>query len=245
MDMTHPEFTSVPGVDHGLAGEPYLLPQDVFSALRQRKAAPIELNNGVVGGAGNGSCSVAIPDLLVSGSRLQADCGAVAVYAFDGQPDQLAFWNNLPVLEGVRCVAFVAQEGNQWNLAPGTVAVWFFSGGGKGPAQIINADNPVRIMTDAANSARFSFSNNELTMTTLDSSGALIETQSVAFLPPLPEQFLSQVPQDSYSYDADGLHLALASGQTLDIAADKIADSLKNGAAGTYLALGEAIVNPT
>jgi hypothetical protein len=53
------------------------------------------------------------------------------------------------------------------------------------------------------------------------------------------------LPPDSYTYDANGLHLKLADGQTLDITPDKIDGSLKSGATGTFLALGEAIVNPT
>jgi len=179
----------LPGVDQGLAGELYTLPQDVFALLRERGAAPIELTGGVVGGAAASLCSVAIPEQLTTGSRLEADGEGPAVYAFDGQKDQLALWQGIPVPEGVKCVAFVAQDGNQWGLEPGTVGVWFFSGeGGKGPVQVINADNPLRIMISADNSGQFSFSDNSLTMTTLDSGGAVIEEQKVAFLPSLPSE---------------------------------------------------------
>ena len=190
------EGERLPGVDQGLTGELFTLPQDVFGMLREKGGAAIELTNGVVGGAGNGLCSVAIAEQLTTGSQLQADGEGPAVYAFDGRKDQLAFWQNLPVPEGVSCVAFVAQDGNKWGLESGTVAVWFFTSGGKAGSTVINADNPLRIMISADNSGQLSFANNTLTMTTLDASGQIIEEQKVSFLPPLPSEFLSQIPAD-------------------------------------------------
>jgi len=223
------EGERLPGVDQGLSGELFTLPQDVFGLLREKGAAAIELDTGVVGGASNGLCSVAIAEQLTTGSRLQADGEGPAVYAFDGQKDQLAFWQNLPVPEGVSCVAFVAQDGNTWGLESGTVGVWFFTGGGKAGSTVINADNPLRVMISADNSASLSFSNNSLTMTTLNSGGQIIEEQKIAFLPPLPADFLSQVPKDSYTYDAKGLHITVAEGRVIDILQNEIADKLVIG----------------
>ena len=182
-----------------------------------------------MGGVSNGLCSVAIAEQLTTGSQLQADGEGPAVYAFDGQKDQLAFWQNLPVPEGVKCAAFVAQDGNAWGLEPGTVGVWFFTGGGKAGSTVINADNPLRVMISADNSAKFAFTNSQLTMTTLSASGQIIEEQKIAFLPPLPADFLSQVPKDSYTYDANGLHITVAEGRVIDIPQNEIADKLVIG----------------
>jgi len=231
----------IPGVDKGLSGEPVTLPQDVFGLLREKGGAPIMLDNDVVGSKSSTACSVAIPEQLVSGSRVQADGAGPAVYAFDGQPDQLAFWKDLAVPEGVSCVAFVAQDGNKWGLESGTVAVWFFTGGGKAGANVINADNPLRVMISADNSARLSFANNTLTMTTLDSSGAVLESQKVIFLPSLS----ISLPEGTYTYDAAGVHITVAPGQVVDIPQAEIADRLKSGEGGQPLVLGGLIANPT
>jgi hypothetical protein len=59
-------------------------------------------------------------------------------------------------------------------------------------------------------------------------------------LPPLPEEFLSQIPKDSYTYDANGLHLTVAERQVVDIPSDKITDRIKNGQASPLQIYTEA-----
>ncbi|MFH1905906.1 MAG: hypothetical protein ABIL11_00755, partial [Chloroflexota bacterium] len=98
--------------------------------------------------------------------------------------------------EGVKVTAFVAQDGNPWGFKAGTVVVWFWEGGGKGPTQILNLTNPVRIIADSPNSIQISSLDNGLIVTTTDASGTVIDEQRVAFLPPLPGEFLSQIPAD-------------------------------------------------
>ncbi len=46
-------------------------------------------------------------------------------------------------------------------------------------------------------------------------------------LPPLPSEFLSQIPKDSYTYDANGLHITVAEGRVVDIPTDKIIGKLQ------------------
>jgi len=226
------EGERLPGVDQGLSGELFTLPQDVFGLLREKGAAAIELDTGVAGGVSNGLCSVAIAEQLTTGSQLQADGEGPAVYAFDGQKDQLAFWQNLAVPEGVSCVAFVAQDGNKWGLESGTVAVWFFTGGGKAGSNVINADNPLRIMISADNSAKFAFTNNQLTMTTLSASGQIIEEQKVSFLPPLPSelQAWSEAHPDFQwqgVVDNSGFHVDLGAGRLINVPLEQMSDRVK------------------
>jgi len=54
-------------------------------------------------------------------------------------------------------------------------------------------------------------------------------TESLAVLPPLPQEFVDQIPKDSYQYDASGLHIKVAQGQVVDIPQDQITERLKSG----------------
>ena len=186
-------FDMVPGVDLSAAGEKFSLPQEVFALAREKHLAPIEAEGGIAAACIADSCTVMLTDVLVSGEKLQPASDGKVTYGFDGEAGSEALFrfSNLP--EGVRATAFVAQEGNPWGLLPGTVVVWFWQGGGKGPTQILNLDNPLRIMADKPNSIQISAADNGFLVTTNDANGAVIDEQRVAFLPPVePTPVLSQ-----------------------------------------------------
>jgi len=183
------------GQEEATTGETYSLPEDIFSAARERQLAPIEAD-GVASRCVNNSCTVMLTDVLVSGAKLQPATDGKVPYGFDGEIGSEALFRFDGLPEGVRATAFVAQEGNPWGLLPGTVVVWFWEGGSKGPTQILNLDNPLRIMADKPNSIQITGADNGFIVTTTDAGGAVIDEQRVAFLPPLPEEFLSQIPAD-------------------------------------------------
>jgi len=79
--------------------------------------------------------------------------------------------------------------------------VWFWEGGSKGPTQVLNLDNPLRIMADTPNSISLTAVDNGLRITRTGPDGAVIDEQSVSFLPPLPSEFLSQATILGYSQE--------------------------------------------
>jgi len=185
------------GQEEATTGETYSLPEDIFSAARERQLAPIEAD-GVASRCVNNSCTVMLTDVLVSGAKLQPATDGKVPYGFDGEIGSEALFRFDGLPEGVRATAFVAQEGNPWGLLPGTVVVWFWQGGSKGPTQILNLDNPLRIMADKPNSIQITSADNGFIVTTTDAGGAVIDEQRVAFLPPLPSEFLAKYPNGGY-----------------------------------------------
>ena len=187
------QLDRIPGVDLGLNGELYSLPEDIFSAAREKHLAPIEVEGGIAAACIADNCTVILTDVLVNGEKLQPARDGKVTYGFDGEAGSEALFrfNGLP--EGVRATAFVVQEGNPWGLLPGTVVVWFWQGGGKGPTQILNLDNPLRIMADKPNSIQISAADNGFLVTTTDAGGAVIDEQRVAFLPVLSQEEIEEL----------------------------------------------------
>jgi len=189
------------GQEEATTGETYSLPEDIFSAARERQLAPIEAD-GVASRCVNNSCTVMLTDVLVSGAKLQPATDGKVPYGFDGEIGSEALFRFDGLPEGVRATAFVAQEGNPWGLLPGTVVVWFWEGGSKGPTQILNLDNPLRIMADKPNSIQISAADNGFIVTTTDAGGAVIDEQRVAFLPVLSQEEIEELagllPRDVY-----------------------------------------------
>jgi hypothetical protein len=190
LDFLH--MDRIPGLDPlalsggaGRPGEKLSLPQDVFSAARERHLAPIEAEGSIAAAFDQASCRVMLTDHLVNGAELQEPpTDGKVIYSLDGQAGSEALFRFSGLPEGVRATAFVAQEGNPWGFKAGTVVVWFWEGGGKGPAQILNLDNPLRIMADSPNSIQISSLDNGLIVTTTDAGGTVIDEQRVVFLPP-------------------------------------------------------------
>jgi len=185
------------GQEEATTGETYSLPEDIFSAARERQLAPIEAD-GVASRCVNNSCTVMLTDVLVSGAKLQPATDGKVPYGFDGEIGSEALFRFDGLPEGVRATAFVAQEGNPWGLLPGTVVVWFWEGGSKGPATILNPDNPLQIMADKPNSISLTAIDNGLRITRTGPDGVLIDEQTVSFLPPLPSEFLAKYPNGGY-----------------------------------------------
>jgi len=197
-------FEVVPGVDVGNIGEKYGLPQDVFAAARERHLAPIEAEGGIASACVNNNCTVMLTDVLVTGAKLQPATDGKVSYGFDGQAGSEALFRFDGLPEGVRATAFVSQEGNPWGFKAGTVVVWFWQGGSKGGAQILNQDNPLQIIADSPNSISLMAIDNGLRITRSGPDGTVIDEQRVAFLPPLPGEFLSQIPADKQYEIANG-----------------------------------------
>ncbi|MCG2738848.1 MAG: hypothetical protein L6300_01230 [Syntrophaceae bacterium] len=197
------QLDRIPGLDpltftgqgETVNGEKFSLPQDVFSEARSRHLAPIEAEGGIASGCANNSCTVMLTDVLVSGAQLQQPTDGKVIYGFDGQTGSEALFRFSGLPEGVRATAFVAQDGNPWGFKPGTVVVWFWQGGGKGPTQVLNLDNPLQIIADAPNSISLTAIDNGLRITRIGPDGTVIDEQRVAFLPPLPSE-LSQLLAD-------------------------------------------------
>ncbi|MFH1908280.1 MAG: hypothetical protein ABIL11_13010, partial [Chloroflexota bacterium] len=239
----------IPGLDPlafnggaGSPGEKLSLPQDVFAEARSRHLAPIEAESGVAAACANNSCTVMLTKYLVTGAELQQATDGKVIYGLDSQARSEALFRFSGLPEGVKVTAFVAQDGNPWGFKAGTVVVWFWEGGGKGPTQVLNLDNPLRIMADWPNSIQISSQDNGLIVTTTDANGTLIDEQRVAFLPllpPLPSEFLSQIPKDSWTHDAKGLHITVAEDLAIDIPITEIATRLKITKAGNVQVLDE------
>lgn len=189
LDFLH--MDRIPGLDpltfagqgEATTGEKYSLPQDVFSEARSRHLAPIEAEGSIAAACDQASCTVMLTDVLVTGAQLQPATDGKVIYGFDGQAGSEALFRFSGLPEGVRATAFVSQEGNPWGFKAGTVVVWFWEGGGKGPTQILNQDNPLRIMADSPNQIQISSLDNGLVVTTTDANGTVIDEQRVVFLP--------------------------------------------------------------
>jgi len=191
-------FDVAPGIDVGNIGEKYSLPQEVFALAREKHLAPIEAEGSIASACTTDSCTVMLTNQLVTGAQLQSGTDGKVSYGFDGEAGSEALFrfNGLP--EGVRATAFVAQEGNPWGFKAGTVVVWFWQGGSKGPATILNPDNPLQIIADTPNSISLTAIDNGLRITRTGPDGAVIDEQRVAFLPPLPSEFLAKYPNGGY-----------------------------------------------
>ncbi len=188
-------FEVVPGVDLSAAGEKFSLPQDIFAAAREKHLAPIEAEGGIASACTTDSCTVMLTDVLVSGAKLQPATDGKVIYGFDGQAGSEALFrfNGLP--EGVRATAFVVQEGNPWGFKAGTVVVWFWEGGSKGPTQIINLDKPLQIIADAPNTISLTAMDNGLRITRTGPDGAVIDEQTVNFpVEPTPTPIETLLP---------------------------------------------------
>ncbi len=177
-----------PGTDLGLQPEAaYTLPDEVQAKLREMGAIPI-LANGRAGSVKDGQCRLAMPEQLVSGAQVNTEAAAGGTAPFtlpDGQVDQSGIWQ-LPVADDWQCVAFVAGLGNQLGLEPGTVGVWFFSGGGKGGVEILNPDNPLRVFFKSPNRVDVRLDKDgRLAFNTLGPDGKVIEEQAVVFPAPI------------------------------------------------------------
>lgn len=213
-------FEVVSGVDLSVAtAEKFSLPQEVFAAAREKHLAPIETEGSkFAASCTTDSCTVMLTDVLVTGAELQPATDGKVSYGFDGQAGSEALFrfNGLP--EGVRATAFVCQEGNPWGFKAGTVVVWFWQGGSKGPATILNVDNPLQIMADKPNSISLTAVDNGLRIIRTGPDGAMIDEQQVAFLPPLPSEFLSQFDGTKYSISENQIFWASDTSHKIQIA---------------------------
>ena len=210
-------FDVAPGIDVGNIGEKYSLPQEVFAAARERQLAPIEAEGSIAAACDQANCTVMLTDVLVSGAKLQPATDGKVIYGFDNQAGSEALFRFTNLPEGVRATAFVAQEGNPWGLIPGTVVVWFWEGGSKGPATILNPDNPLQIMADKPNSISLTAIDNGLLITRIGPDGAVIDEQTVSFLPPLPSEFLAQFNGTEFAVAGGGLTYAVPGGETVNV----------------------------
>jgi hypothetical protein len=176
-----------------------------------------------------------LPDHFVSGEILDGSSDGQVTYTLGDKVTSAGLWKfDLP--EGILATAFVAKDGNEWGLASGTVAVWFFTDESKGGGvQILNPDNPLRIIWDADNTGRLDWDGSVLTLTITPQSGDP-DVQTVD-LNPLPSEFLAQFSGSEFSVVggglvytapggeqtivpgefADGFHVTLDSGRVVDI----------------------------
>ncbi|MFZ5923478.1 MAG: hypothetical protein ACOYY3_20730 [Chloroflexota bacterium] len=116
------------GVDLGIPGDPYSLPESVKAQLNAWGYARVVVEQGnISGGISNGTCAVAMPEHLVTGGLIDGPDN-IAQYKFaDGSVDQQGFWKNFPVPEGWQCTAAVAKEGNKHGFIPRTVVIFWFN----------------------------------------------------------------------------------------------------------------------
>jgi len=173
----------VPGVDLGMSGERYGLPETVLAELGQMGGAPVVGLGSIIGAKDSTGCSLILPDHLVTGEKVKQATDGVVEYGFDSQIGTESIWK-IPVAEGVNCVAFVAKDDNKWGLRSGTVAVWFYQDGGKAGSTVLNPETPLRIMYDAANQAQLtSLENSGVSLTVSDQNGIVIDKQEVKLVP--------------------------------------------------------------
>lgn len=173
----------VPGVDLGMSGERYGLPESVLAELGQMGGAAVVGVGSIIGAKDASGCSLILPDHLVTGEKVKQATDGVVEYGFDGQIGTESIWK-IPVGEGVNCVAFVAKDGNKWGLRSGTVAAWFYQDGGKAGSTVLNPDTPLRIMYDAANQAQLtSLEDSGVSLTVSDQNGTVIDNQEVTLAP--------------------------------------------------------------
>ncbi|MBU1259984.1 MAG: hypothetical protein KKB29_03530 [Nanoarchaeota archaeon] len=72
---------------------------------------------------------------------------------------------------------------------------------------------------------------------------SLLPVEPTPTEPPLPEQtlnLLNQLPKDSYTYDATGLHITVVEGQVIDIPQDQMTKRLKAGQASPFQIYNES-----
>jgi len=173
----------VSGVDLGMSGERYGLPESVLVELGQMGGAPVVGLGSIIGAKDSTGCSLILPDHLVTGEKVKQATDGVVEYSFDGKIGTESIWK-IPVGEGVNCVAFVVKDDNKWGLRSGTVAVWFYQDGGKAGSTVLNPETPLRIMYDAANQAQLtSLENSGVSLTVSDQNGTVIDNQEVKLVP--------------------------------------------------------------
>ncbi|MBU2573481.1 MAG: hypothetical protein KKH28_05335, partial [Elusimicrobia bacterium] len=135
------------------------------------------------------SCEAMLYDHLVTGATITESTNGQVIYVLPGQPGTTAFYKFDGLPDGVRPAFFIAGDDNKYGETSGTVMALLYQGGGKGPAQVLNIENPLKPLVDKPNRAEVVVTDKGLTMTTFDANGQVLEDgiQEVPFLPPLPE----------------------------------------------------------
>lgn len=192
-------LNQVEGQNLATAGTEYALPEEVRAQLLQHGGAPILVvasgTAGVWDGA-SGQAAVMLPDHFVTGEILDGSSNGEVSYTLGDHVSSEGLWKfDLP--DGILATAFVAKDGNQWGLASGTVAVWFFTDESKGGGvQILNPDNPLRIIWDADNTGKLDFNGSVLTLTITDPTGhADVQTVDLAVQKILSSDQLSKMSE--------------------------------------------------
>lgn len=161
--------------------------------------------------AADNTCSVAMPENLVSGSWIgESDNGTITYYFPGGEADQEGWWHNIPLPEdeGWRCVAVVAQEGNHLGpggseLKPGTVAVKFVNDSGKAGLEVM--DGFLEIMWSAGNTAVWEKTETGIKMTITTPQGQKFDRQMDFYIPASEAVQQAQADFEKYGYSIEGL----------------------------------------
>lgn len=178
-------------------GVPEVLPQDVLRSAMEMGLRPVYYGATEISSFCNAqSCEAMLYDHLVTGATITESTNGQVIYVLPGQPGTTAFYKFDGLPDGVRPAFFIAGDDNKYGVISGTVMALFYRGGGKGPAQVLNIENPLKPLVDKPNRAEVIVTDKGLTMTTFDAGGNVIEdgVQEVLFLPPLPSEFLAQFP---------------------------------------------------
>ena len=118
------------GVDMGMTGSKYDLPETIFEQISEQGGVPI-LVDGVAGAKKGNICEMAMPKYLVTGENVTPTHGDLLGYRFNGEVDRQAVWKIDTGNSDIHCVAVVVKDGNQWDLESGTVVAIFFIDGDK------------------------------------------------------------------------------------------------------------------
>lgn len=171
-------------------GVPEVLPQDVLQLAMEMGLRPVYYGTTEISSFCSAqSCEVMLYDHLVNTAAISESTNGQAGYTLNNQPDTTAIYRFESLPEGIYPVAFIAADDNKYGAASGTVMVLFYTGGGKTGAQVLNLDNPLKPLVNEPNRAEVIVTDKELTMTTFDANGQVLEDgiQEVSFLPPLPD----------------------------------------------------------
>ena len=232
------------GIDIGMTGDKYGLPDAVLDQILGKGGAPI-LINGVAGAQNGNTCEMVMPDHLVTGESVKSADNGIVGYGFNGEVNTQAVWKIDTGDPDVNCVAVVTKDGNQWEFQSGTVVALFFKDDGKGGSTLLNGDNPLRIMHDGSSTVTISNADGKVDLVVTNADGG-VDIQGVEMGPSFPEgfprEYSDEITKWGYATEINGIDDDVL---MVDWDGDGVLEeSMTKNAEGKWEVTGKFVVTP-